>query len=58
MHRKRRPKYIESIGKHSFARYPTEAINLIRFLGCFLGKKKVGKGIKRKIKTNAMISSC
>ena len=39
MSRKRRLKYIGAIGKHGFAvklEYSTEAINLIRSLGCLL----------------------
>ena len=39
VHRKRRLKYIVAIGKHGFAvksRHPTEAINLIAYLGCLL----------------------
>ena len=39
MRRKRRLKYIVAIGKHGFAvksRHPTEAMNLIAYLGCLL----------------------
>ena len=39
MRRKKRLKYIVAIGKHGFAvksRHPTEAINIIAYLGCLL----------------------
>jgi len=48
MHRKTRLKYTEAIGKHGFAvklKYSTEAINLIRFLGCLLKMDYLGRHV-------------